>query len=101
MLEILRGSWLHLATLLVLCVCVILLSIGLRLRALMYTGTAFLLTDLVAMVIHSSYDHPQLLWIVGLGVGIGVITLAAICENQRERLLDRIRMISAELATWH
>lgn len=101
MLEILGGSWLHLLTLLILCVLVIFMAIGLRLRALVYTGTAFLLVDLIAMVIHSSYDHPQLLWIAGLGVGIGVIAVAAICENQRERVLDRIRLITAELATWN
>ncbi|MCC7335257.1 MAG: hypothetical protein IT422_09175 [Pirellulaceae bacterium] len=101
MLEILGGSWWHLLSLLVLCVCIVLASIGLRLRALVFTGSAFLLVDLVAMVIHSSFDHPQLLWITGLAIGGGVIALAAICENQRERLLDRIRLISAELATWH
>ncbi len=101
MLEILGGSWWHLLSLLLLCVCIVLASIGLRLRALMFTGSAFLLVDLVAMVIHSSFDHPQLLWIAGLAIGGGVIALAAVCENQRERLLARIRLISAELATWH
>ncbi len=100
MLEILSGSWWHLLSLLVLCVCVVLASIGLRLRALMFTGSAFLLIDLVAMVIHSSLDHPQVLWVAGLGIGAGVIALAAICENQREHLLARIRLLSAELATW-
>ncbi|MEZ6079276.1 MAG: hypothetical protein R3C56_27485 [Pirellulaceae bacterium] len=67
MLEILGGSWWHLLSLLVLCVCIVLASIGLRLRALMFTGSAFLLVDLVAMVIHSSFDHPQLLWDHRLG----------------------------------
>lgn len=100
MLEILAGSWWHLLSLLVLCVCVVLASIGLRLRALMFTGTAFLLVDLVAMVIHSSFDHPQVLWVAGLAIGAGVIALAAICENQREHLLGRIRLLTAELATW-
>lgn len=100
MLEILGGSWWHLLSLLVLCVCVVLASIGLRLRALMFTGTAFLLVDLVAMVIHSSFDHPQVLWVAGLAIGAGVIALAAVCENQREHLLGRIRLLSAELATW-
>ena len=101
MLEILGGSWWHLLSLLVLCVCVVLASIGLRLRALMFTGSAFLLVDLVAMVIHSSFDHPQLLWIAGLAIGASVIALAAICENQREHVLARIRLLTAELATWH
>ncbi|MEO8271883.1 MAG: hypothetical protein ABI557_19325, partial [Aureliella sp.] len=69
MLEILGGSWWHLLSLLILCVCIVLASIGMRLRALMFMGSAFLLVDLVAMVIHSSFDHPQLLWIAGLAIG--------------------------------
>lgn len=101
MFEIVSGSWLHLLTLLALSVCVILLAIGLRLRALIHTGTAFLLADLVMMVVRSSIDHPSLLWICGLGLGGGVIVLAAICERHREQVLSRIRMLSAELATWN
>ncbi len=99
--EILQNSWLHLLTLLVLCVLLILLAIGLRLRPLLNTSTAFLLADLVGMVIRSANDHPGLLWIGGLVVGVAVIALAAICENQREKLLARLRMLSSELATWN
>ena len=98
--EILGGSWLHLISLMVLCVLVVLLSIGLRLRALVYTGSAFLMADLLAMVVRSSIDHPTLLWVCGLGMGVSVIALAAFCENHRERLLARIRLVTAELATW-
>jgi hypothetical protein len=99
--EILSGSWLHLITLLVLSVLVILLAIGLRIRTLVYLGTAFLFADLVAMVIQSALANPGMLWIGGLGIGIAVIALAAICENHREQLLSKIRILSAELATWN
>ncbi len=99
--QILGGSWLHLLTLLVLSVLVILLAIGLRLRTLVYVGTAFLFADLVAMVIQSAIANPGMLWIGGLGMGIAVIALAAICENHREQLLSKIRFLSAELATWN
>jgi hypothetical protein len=99
--EIMHNSWLHLLTLMILCVLLILLAIGLRLKPLLNTATAFLLADLVGMVIRSANDHPGLLWIGGLAVGVAVIALAAICENQRERLLSRIRILSAELATWN
>lgn len=98
--EILGGSWLHLISLMVLCVLVVLLSIGLRLRALVYTGSAFLMADLLGMVVRSSIDNPTLLWVCGLGMGVSVIALAAFCENHRERLLARIRLVTAELATW-
>ncbi len=98
--EILDGSWLHLLTLMVFSVVVILLAIGLRVRALMYTGSAFLVADLIAMVVRSGIDHPSILWICGVLFGATVIGLAAICENHRDRLLQRIRFLSAELATW-
>ena len=98
--QILDGSWLHIITLMVLSVLVVLLAIGLRVRALINTGSAFLLAGLVAMVVRSSIDHPSLLWISGFGLGIAVIALAAYCENHREKLLTKIRLMSAELATW-
>jgi hypothetical protein len=98
--EIMGGSWLHLLTLMVFSVVIVLLAIGLRLKALMYTGTAFLLADLVAMVVRSTIDNPSLLWICGVVLGAAVIGLAAFCENHRDRLLQRIRFLSAELATW-
>ncbi|MBI2480148.1 MAG: hypothetical protein HYV60_16410, partial [Planctomycetia bacterium] len=64
--HIVDRSWLHLIMLMVLATSVLLVSIGLRLRALMYTGTAFLIADLVAMVVCGGIDHPNLLWIVGI-----------------------------------
>ena len=99
--DILGGSWLHMMSLMILSVIVILLAIGLRLRALIHTGTAFLLIDLVAMVVRSSIDNPGMLWVTGLLVGAAVIALAAVCERNREQLLSRIRLLSSELATWH
>jgi hypothetical protein len=99
--DILGGSWFHMMSLMILSVLVILLAIGLRLRALIHTGTAFLLMDLAAMVIRSSVDNPGMLWVTGLLIGATVIALAAVCERNREQLLSRIRVLSAELATWH
>ncbi|MEZ6060065.1 MAG: hypothetical protein R3C19_06870 [Planctomycetaceae bacterium] len=98
--NLLGSSWMPHLSLMVFSVAVILAAIGLRLRALAYTGSAFLLADLVAMVVRSTIDNPGLLWIYGVAFGATVIALAAICENHREKLLARIRMLSAELATW-
>ncbi|MCA9145154.1 MAG: hypothetical protein KDB05_20300, partial [Planctomycetales bacterium] len=98
--HIVDRSWLHLITLMVLATLVLLVSIGLRLRVLMYTGTAFLIADLVAMVICGGIDHPNLLWIAGIGFGAAIITLGAICENNREKLLQRMRIVSAQMEQW-
>ncbi|MFK8113381.1 MAG: hypothetical protein AB8B91_14345 [Rubripirellula sp.] len=99
--EVLGGSWIHILSLMVLSVIVILSAIGLRVRSLVYAGSAFLLVDLVAMVIRSTMHNVNLLWACGIALGIAVIALAAFCESHRDKLLLRIRMVSAELATWN
>ncbi|MEX0717260.1 MAG: hypothetical protein WD066_11770 [Planctomycetaceae bacterium] len=98
--NIVEGSWLHLGTLMLAAVAITLLAIGLRAKSLMYTGTGFLLADLIAMVVRGSIDRPQLLWFVGIAVGLAVIALAAWCEKHREDVLQRLRLIAAELQRW-
>jgi hypothetical protein len=80
--HIVGGSWVHLLTLMIASVAVTLTAMGLRIRALMYTGTGFLIGDLVAMVVRGSIDNPTLLWIAGVLVGLAVISLAAYCEKR-------------------
>jgi len=98
--HIVEGSWLHMATLMLASVAVVLVSIGIQVRASMYLGTAFLLADLVSMLVRGSIDHPNLLWITGLALGAAIVALAAVCENHRERVLQRIRLLSATLERW-
>jgi hypothetical protein len=98
--HIMTGSWLHLFTLMAASVGVTLMSIGLRARALMYTGIAFLVADLLAMLVRGSIDRPNLLWIAGIGLGTAVVVLAALCENRREVLMQRLRILTAELESW-
>lgn len=100
MSDILTGSWVHLMSLMVLSVAVIVMSIGLRLRVLVFTGTAFLLADLAGIVVRSTIDHPGLLWVCGLALGAAVIALAAVCERHRENVLAGIRTVTAKLAAW-
>lgn len=98
--EIVGGSWGHLLSLMILSVLTILLAIGLRIRSFVYLGNSFLIADLIAMVVRGSLDHPNLLWGVGVMLGLGVISLAAYCEHHREGLMSRIRRLSAELELW-
>jgi hypothetical protein len=97
---IVHESWWHMLSLLILSVFVILLSIGMRVKLPMYTGVAFLSADLLAMLVRSAVEL-EMLWVSGLGVGISVIAVAALCEVYRERILSRVRMLSVELATWN
>jgi hypothetical protein len=98
--HIVSGSWIHLGTLMAASVGVTLLAMGLRVRALMYTGTAFLVADLIAMVVRGSIDRPNLLWLSGIALGGAVLLLAAICEKHRESLLQRLRYLAYELEAW-
>lgn len=98
--HIVGGSWLHLFTLMIASVAVTLTAMGLRVRALMYTGTGFLVGDLLAMVVRGSIDNPTLLWIAGILFGLAVISLAAYCEKHREEVLQRLRLMAARLETW-
>ena len=99
--QILAGSWWHMLSLMILSVLVVLIAIGLRVRVLMYTGVAFLIADLLAMLVRSAVDHPNMLWISGLGIGLVVIAIGAVCEVYRERLLSKVRTLSSELASWN
>ncbi len=98
--HILGGSWLHMIVLMVVSVAITLVAMGLRVRALMYAGSAFLIADVIAMVVRGSIDNPNLLWITGIGVGAAVIGLAAYCERHREQMLQQLRLIAAKLEAW-
>jgi hypothetical protein len=98
--HIVGGSWLHLFSLMVASVGVTLLAMGLRIRALMYTGVGFLVADLIAMMVRGSIDNPSILWIAGITFGTLVIALAAYCERHREKLLQRMRLVASELDAW-
>ena len=98
--HILDGDWFPLLTLMAASLGVSVLSLGLKSRPLLYSGTAFLVADLTALVIRGSLERTDVLWIVGIALGSSVVALAAYCENHREIVLQRMRMLSATLQTW-
>lgn len=98
--NIVTGSWLHILTLMIASALLALVAIGLRVRVLLYTSTAFLLADLVALVARGSVDEPNVLWITGVALGALIIALGAACENHRETILARLRGLAAELEQW-
>ena len=98
--HIVGGSWLHLFSLMVISVGVTLAAMGLRIRALMYTGVGFLVADLIAMLVRGSIDNPSILWIAGITFGTLVIGLAAYCERHREKLLQKMRLVASQLDAW-
>ena len=98
--NIVNGSWWHIFSLMLISLVVIVAAIGFRIRALLYTGAAFLLADLIAMVVLGGLDNPSVLWLTGLALGGAVIALAALAERGRENLVLRLQAVSAALAEW-
>ena len=98
--SIVSGSWLHMLSLMIAATLAVLAAIGLRSRPFLQMGIAFLCADLAAMVVRAVVDRPGSLWLVGLGLGTAVITLAALCENRREAIQSRLRRFSAAMAAW-
>ena len=99
--NILDGSWVPYFTLMAASMAIILLAMGLRIRSLLYIGTAFLLGDLMAILVRGCLDKPDLLWVAGIGLGTVVIVLAAVCERKREHIVARIQSLSAALQQWN
>lgn len=93
-------EWIHILSLMVLSVGVIILSIGFKVRALMYVGSAFLAADMVAVIVKGGSYNPVMIWITGIGLGILVIALGAYCERHRELLLQRLNRLSSALSSW-
>lgn len=99
--NILDGGWLPYFTLMAASTAITLLAMGLRVRSLLYIGAAFLIGDLTAILARGCFDHPDLLWLAGIGLGTSVLLLAAICERKREQIVIRIQRLSAALEQWN
>ncbi len=67
----------------------VLIGIASRILSFLLLGTGFLLLSLLAMVWHAtaSLGWPWLWWIVGLAAGIVLLTVFALFEKQREKML--------------
>ncbi|WLD11739.1 hypothetical protein [Planctellipticum variicoloris] len=98
--HIVGGGWLPLLTLMAASIVVCLLGIGLQLRPILYSGTAFLIADIIGLVVQGSLERVDVLWIAGIAMGTLVVGLAAYCENHREIVLQRVRWLSATLKAW-
>jgi hypothetical protein len=94
-------SWAWQAVLLVMTVVFGAASFVLRSRSLLTVSTAAMLIDLACFVIMIRETEPMLLWVGGLGFGIGLIALAAYLEYQREGLAQNIRIFGRELQAWY
>jgi hypothetical protein len=75
-------------------------GLALRVRAYLYIGTAaFLITSIYQLVIFS-LRYPFLKWVVGLLVGIGLISIAANFETRRAQISSLLRNTNDEFHQW-
>lgn len=75
-------------------------GLALRVRAFLYVGTTtFFITSFYQLVIFSLH-YPFLKWVVGLFVGILLISIAANFETRREQINSLFRNTSQELQKW-
>jgi hypothetical protein len=78
----------------------IMIGIALRARAFLYAGTAFLVLNVLGQLIQF-YPQDRLAKAVVLMIAGIIITGGMIWFNiQREMLLERIRIMRADLAQW-
>jgi hypothetical protein len=94
-------TWAWQAVLLVMTIVFGAASFVLRSRSLLTVSTAAMLVDLACFVILIRETEPMLLWVGGLGLGVGLIGLAAYLEYQREGLAQQIRIFGRELQAWY
>lgn len=78
----------------------IVIGLGLRIKAFLFVGTiTFILTVFYQLVV-LSFQYTLLKWIVGLVVGIVLITVAANFERRREQMLSLVRNSLEQLSRW-
>ncbi|NJM11074.1 MAG: hypothetical protein HC889_03460 [Synechococcaceae cyanobacterium SM1_2_3] len=78
----------------------IMAGIALRIRAFLYAGVAFLVLNVIGQLLrfYPEQNLSRALILLGLGT---VITLGMVVFNlKREAILQRIRLIRADLAAW-
>lgn len=78
----------------------ILLGLGLRIRAFLFSGTITLIITVIYQLIILVLTYSFLKWIVGLVAGICSIVIAAGFEKQRDRLNNQLQSYGDKFKKW-
>jgi len=78
----------------------VLLGLGLRIRALLFTGTIALVLTVIHQLIILVFTYSFLKWVVGLLAGIASIAIAAGFETKRDRLDHKLKTYQDKLRNW-
>jgi hypothetical protein len=75
-------------------------GLALRIRAFLFVGTiSFLMTAFYQLVV-LVFSYSFLKWIIGLGTGIALISIAANFERRREQILNLLQGWFVQLREW-
>ena len=75
-------------------------GLALRVRAFLYVGTAtFFITSIYQLIIFS-LRYPFLKWVIGLFVGVALISIAANFETRRSQINSLLRNTSGGFQEW-
>ena len=75
-------------------------SFHLRSRSLLVVSTGAVLVDLGFFLLMVGRTEPVLLWVLGLGFGLGLMAVAALLERRREDSFQQVRVWGRSLRTW-
>lgn len=80
--------------------CLIFLGLGLRIRALLFSGTITLIFTAIYQLMNLVVAYSFLKWVVGLLAGILAIVVAAGFEKNRDRLQNQLQNYTQKLQNW-
>ncbi|NJN01430.1 MAG: hypothetical protein HC816_02540 [Leptolyngbyaceae cyanobacterium RM1_1_2] len=78
----------------------LLLGLGLRIRAFLYTGTVIFVLNALNQLVLLNGEYPLIKWILGLVAGIALISIAADFERRREQWINLAQDWRGSLARW-
>ena len=86
-----KAPWLA-GVLALISVCGVFLGILLKVRSFLYMGTGFLAISLVTLIYHAAANLHQtwLMWLAGIGLGVGILLAFAMFERHKEKLLGAV-----------
>ncbi len=75
-------------------------GLALRIRAFLYIGTLTFLADAFYHLVILIFDYPLLKWVVGLLVGLSLLSIAGSFETRRAQLTALLQNWLTELQEW-
>ena len=78
----------------------LLAGLGLKIRAFLFVGTAFFVITISEQLILLGASHTLSKWILGLGFGIILISIAALVESRKPQVVSTLQTWQSLLESW-